>query len=120
MIRAFEMTGESTTVTVVSDRAHHPPWGLDGGNPGGKAQLFFYKRSGARGVPLPIKMTRILKPHEVIEIRTAGGGGYGPPARRDASRLDADLKNGLLSQKYLNENYPQVKTGKRKAGKTSR
>ncbi len=120
LIRAFEMTGESTTVTVVSDRARHPPWGLKRGNPGANAQLFLYERPRTKGRPLPIKMTRILKPHEVIEIRTAGGGGYGLPDKRDVRRIESDSNNGFLSKTYLAENYPKARGGKKISWQSSK
>ena len=115
LIRAFEMTGDSTTVTIVSDRARHAPWGLNRGQSGANAQLFLYEKPGKKGKLLPIKMTRILKPHEVIEIRTAGGGGYGNPGKRVASRMDLDLKNELLSTKYIAKNYRSAKSIRNKS-----
>jgi N-methylhydantoinase B len=114
LIRSFEMTGESTTVTIVSDRAIHPPWGLSRGNSGANAQLFLYEKPGAKGKLMPIKMTRLLKTHEVIEIRTAGGGGYGAPAKRPESKITADFRNELLSKRYLVENYPKVRANAKK------
>ena len=41
--------------------------------------------------------TVILNKGQVIELRSAGGGGYGDPRTRDAGLLAADIKNGLIS-----------------------
>ena len=108
LIRSFEMTGDSTTVTIVSDRSRHPPWGLAHGQHGERVQVFLYEKRGKKGKELPVKVTQILGPNEVIEIRTAGGGGYGNPRKREEARIDLDLKNGILSRKYLADNYPKV------------
>lgn len=110
LVRAYEMTGESTTVTIVSDRERHPPWGLRRGRSGGSTQLFLHE--GKKRKLLSTKMTRNFEMREVIEIRTAGGGGYGDPKKRGRSRLDPDRKNGLLSGKYIAENYTAA--GKRR------
>jgi len=108
LIRSFEITGDSTTVTIVSDRSRHPPWGLAHGQHGERVQVFLYEKRGKKGKELPVKVTQILGPNEVIEIRTAGGGGYGNPRKREEAPIDSDLKNGILSRKYLVLNYPKV------------
>ena len=34
-----------------------------------------------------------------IELRTPGGGGFGPPAKRSAQQAEADRLNGYVSGK---------------------
>ena len=41
--------------------------------------------------------TVVLNRGEVIELRSAGGGGYGRPKDRDRNKLREDIENGLIS-----------------------
>lgn len=103
LVRAFQMLGQSTTVTVLSDREKHEPWGLFGGKTGRGTQVIL--RHGRREKRVPTKCSLALERQDVIEIRTAGGGGYGPPKKRDHSRIREDVENGVLTRAYVKRNY---------------
>ncbi len=62
------------------------PWGLFGGLPGGKAAVLL--RGGAD--PLD-HGSGGLRAGEIIEVVTAGSGGYGPPADRDPAAVRQDV-----------------------------
>ena len=51
-----------------------PPWGLNGGHPGGRGAFRF----GNRVEPF-VRGSGRLRPGETVEIITPGAGGYGPP-----------------------------------------
>ena len=55
------------------------PWGLDGGEPGGKAAVTL--RDGA--LPFDSRPWRTACAGEIIDIVIAGAGGHGPPEQRD-------------------------------------
>ena len=101
--RSFLMLGESTTVTVLSDRASFAPWGLLGGKPGGKTEVIM--RRGGKECKLPSKCSIELQRNDLVEIRTAGGGGYGLPKKRDRSRIRIDTENGILTREYVKRFY---------------
>jgi N-methylhydantoinase B len=101
VIRAFRAC-DDCTLTVLSERGRHEPWGLSGGKGGSKTRVLHIttRRSGQREVKeIPIKATIQLRRGEVIEIHTAGGGGYGPPRSREKSRLLSDVENQIVSKK---------------------
>jgi N-methylhydantoinase B/oxoprolinase/acetone carboxylase alpha subunit len=50
-----------------------------------------------------------------IEVNTPGGGGYGPPAKRDADRVARDVRRGYLSATQARAEY-----GHRMEAKTHR
>jgi N-methylhydantoinase B len=113
IVRAYEMLGEST-FTVVSERLRHKPWGLRGGGDGARARIIL-KKAKARGTKtVPGKVTLTLGRHDIVEIRTAGGGGYLPPKLRKLPMIFEDLKNGIITRSYGREYYPQafVRTGR--------
>jgi N-methylhydantoinase B len=83
IIRSYEARTEGVTVTVLADRGRNRPRGLFGGGAGALTTLTLLKGSDrkARRILLPVKKTMILRKGEIIELRTAGGGGYGKPEK---------------------------------------
>jgi N-methylhydantoinase B len=68
------------------------PWGLFGGLPGGKADVVL------RGGALPFDHgSGALRQGEIIEVVTAGSGGYGPPEERDVDAVGRDAAEGRSS-----------------------
>jgi N-methylhydantoinase B len=50
---------------------------------------------------------RVLIPEGgIVEIRDAGGGGYGNPERRLIGNVQADIDAGLISVQFAEKNYP--------------
>jgi N-methylhydantoinase B len=72
LIREYQFLAP-TQVTLLTERRHHRPWGLNGGLPGlaGENRL--------NGVQLPAKVTLTAQAGERLEISTPGGGGWGLP-----------------------------------------
>jgi N-methylhydantoinase B len=103
LVRAYEALDDGITFTVLAERERHVPWGLDGGRPGGQTEVVL-KRAGARNL-VGSKATLKLRRGDVVEVRTAGGGGFGGPGRREASRLKTDLISGLLTAEKARLDY---------------
>jgi len=74
IIRAFTVLKPST-LTIISDRFRHPPWGLHGGCSGKPGRVFIRRRN--RKINLGSKSTVSLEPGDIVVIMTPGGGGYG-------------------------------------------
>jgi N-methylhydantoinase B len=74
------------TVSMMTDRIDHPPLGRDGGLPGSPNVV--RKDDGSAVDP---KARTPLLPGETLQIRTAGGGGYGPPSERTRAAVEHDL-----------------------------
>lgn len=85
----IELRSQSPAVlSMMTDRVTHPPLGRHGGLPAAPNVL---ERS--TGGIVPAKGRTELKPGELLTMRTPGGGGFGPPDRRDPElrRRDADF-----------------------------
>ena len=100
--REIELLADAT-VTILSERRRHAPWGLAGGGPGAAGENRYDPadaRAGGASVPAPAP-GRAARPHTVlpgkttfaahagdrIGIATPGGGGYGTERlSRTASR----------------------------------
>jgi N-methylhydantoinase B len=89
----FELLAQHPcTVSVMTDRVHHPPQGRLGGMPGAANAV-----SKADGTPVDPKARSELRPGEILRVRTAGGGGFGPPSERDPALLALDLEYGYVT-----------------------
>ncbi|GJQ60626.1 MAG: N-methylhydantoinase B [Candidatus Scalindua sp.] len=74
IVRDFEFLGDAT-VTILSERRRHQPYGLQGGEGGQVGENVFISQGKKR--LLPSKATVMAKRGDVLSIRTPGGGGYG-------------------------------------------
>jgi N-methylhydantoinase B len=74
LVREFEFLGPAS-VTLLTERRTHAPWGLAGGEPGqpGNNRL--------NGEPVPGKVNLNVKSGDILTIETPGGGGYGKVTR---------------------------------------
>jgi N-methylhydantoinase B len=86
---------------TAGDGIRHPAYGILGGRDGLPHR---YRMKAGRTVrTLKTKEVGIpIPPGAVFDIESAGGGGYGPPARRDKSARAADVKNGFVTKRPRN------------------
>ncbi len=105
IIRSYQALTDDITVTVLADRGRNRPQGLFGGGPAAQTIVTLYKKTKGKTlkVALSVKTTVVLGQGDIIEIRTAGGGGYGIPEKREKSRVKEDLENGIISPSFARE-----------------
>jgi len=96
IVREITLLGDEAVITLGTERRQFPPWGLDGGRPGGPSDSYIVLPDG-RKEQLPTKATRTLKAGTRLVLKTAGGGGYGPPTARDEQRVLEDVNEGRIS-----------------------
>jgi len=99
IIRSYQALTDNIIVTVLADRGRNRPRGLFGGGPGARTEVNLYKRARGRTqkMRVPVKVTLVLQKGDVIEIRTAGGGGYGKPEKREGARIQEDIQQGIIT-----------------------
>jgi N-methylhydantoinase B len=102
----FHMT-EDQWMTSVVERTQNAPWGLNGGGEARPNHVVVKRPDGsatnygkATRVPIPKGTT--------IELRTGGGGGYGPASARDPKAVQSDLENGYITEGYARRHYPHA------------
>src|SRR5216683_29483 len=100
IVRSYQSLSDDITVTILSERKRNKPQGLYGGGPGARTEVTLYRmaKRNTRKIKLPVKVTVLLQKGDAIEIKTAGGGGYGKPESRDKSRVRDDIRNGIISR----------------------
>jgi len=87
------------TVAVQAGRFRYPPEGLFGGEPGSGAR---FERNREPADPSGLTF---CTPGDVIEFRSAGGGGYGNPLERDPELVESDVASGYVSIARAREDY---------------
>lgn len=83
------------TIIYRGDRSKVAPKGLQGGADGAPSRLLLAPGT-AQERQLPSACRAQLEADSVLELCSAGGGGFGPIAERDRERLQSDLANGYI------------------------
>ena len=103
LIRSFEALRDGTTFTVLSERGRRRPWGLDGGRDGSATSVLLFSKG--RKTEVPVKSTLTLAEADVVEVMTAGGGGWGEPKARQRQAVAKDVANGVLTEERAGVDY---------------
>jgi N-methylhydantoinase B len=92
--RSFTAQAE-IQVALLGERRKLRPWGYNGGLQGDGSEYLIHKSDGTY-LTLKAKGSTLLNPMETLIIRTAGGGGYGDPRKRNSKLRAQDLDNGYV------------------------
>ncbi|HYC11709.1 MAG TPA: hydantoinase B/oxoprolinase family protein [Nitrososphaerales archaeon] len=95
LLRRYRVLAAGTTFTILAEREMKAPWGLLKGGPGKSTEVVLSR--GGKEARVPSKTTLLLGRGDEVEIRTAGGGGYGSPLSRERSSIQQDVTNGLVT-----------------------
>ena len=85
---------ESLVVSFLAERTRKEAAapGIAGGEPGAPGQVMI------DNAPVDPKRQHVIQPGTRIELRTPGGGGYGPPAERTPEAREADRLDGYTAR----------------------
>jgi N-methylhydantoinase B len=101
--RTYRILAPEALLQMRTDRLAFQPYGLQGGEPGGRTRNFI-ERDGARE-PLPGKITMTVARDTVIVHEQAGGGGFGDPATRDPALVVEDVRDGKITAAYARRHH---------------
>lgn len=89
----------ATRATFLGDRARHAPFGVNGGGDGSMFEIEVHAGDQVHGGPGVSRLSAVpLQPGDVVEWRSPGGGGYGPPEERDPAAVASDLADGIVTE----------------------
>jgi N-methylhydantoinase B len=98
---------EDSWLTSTVERQRSTPWGLAGGGEARPNSVLLVLPDGTRQALG--KETRVRVPKGArVELRTGGGGGYGPAAERDRGAVRDDLRKGYVTEEHARRFYPHA------------
>jgi N-methylhydantoinase B len=101
--RSYRILAPEALLQMRTDRVAFAPYGLAGGEPGGRSQNFL--EFGNRREPLPGKVTMTVPQGALIVHEQAGAGGFGDPKARDPALVWEDLADGKISEDFARRYY---------------
>jgi N-methylhydantoinase B len=101
----YRVRADGCFLTCAYTRHIHPPWPLEGGNPGAPNAVEVIRADGSSTGPFAVVTGLEVNEGDVIRIRTGSGGGWGDPRRRPPERVEDDLRNGYVSPERAAEVY---------------
>jgi N-methylhydantoinase B len=75
--KVYEILKDDVLFCSNGDRCDHPPFGVNGGEPGSRS-AFRILRNGA-AIELGAQNTVMTRKGDVVVVETCGGGGWGTP-----------------------------------------
>ncbi len=103
MQREYELL-ENATVIRRFNKTRFPPKGLAGGEDGQRAR-FIVRVGTEQEYETPASARVEMKAGERFLLQSAGGGGYGDPAKRDSAALARDVAEGYVSPDAVKKEY---------------
>jgi N-methylhydantoinase B len=101
--RTYRILAPEALLQMRTDRVIFEPYGLAGGEPGGRSRNFI--ETGNSREPLPGKVTMTVPHNAVIIHEQAGAGGFGPAMARDPKLVLEDLLDGKISEAYAQRHH---------------
>lgn len=107
-LREYRLRGERAVLTIRSDRRVHPPYGLSGGDPGGRSANTLVSDGAEHALPGMPTAAVGLRRGDVYRHVSAGGGGVGPALERDPARVLEDVLDGKVTPEAARDRYGVV------------
>lgn len=103
IIRSIRITDKSRGTMLMAastERFKRHPWGLEGGGVGGTSSMKIM-RAGKVISSIAKPRNVVLEAGDIVELVTAGAGGYGPVSERDVDAIASDYREGKIDDKWL-------------------
>lgn len=92
----YRVTSDEAFLTFSATRTRSRPWGAAGGHEGSHNEAVILRADGSRERHTMVTGLRVAR-GETIRVKTATGGGYGPPAEREPAAVARDLRNAFIT-----------------------
>jgi N-methylhydantoinase B/oxoprolinase/acetone carboxylase alpha subunit len=95
LVREYEVLEGDVSFSHRGERHFSAASGIHGGGEGASARSMIRRADGREEI-IPSKIATMLYPGDRVTVETAGGGGYGDPARRASQLAEADIADGKI------------------------
>ena len=92
------------------DAIDNPPWGTNGGMQAGVGRCVVNPGRPDERVLAPLSDGNVIRRGDGIRLETGGGGGWGHPFDREATRVLADVRGGFVGRESAERDYGVVLT----------
>jgi N-methylhydantoinase B len=89
---------EPGVIAIHDDRWFTRPWGVNGGNPGGRARKVLERADGEKITVGNKREDIAVAAGDKLHFITWGGGGWGDPLMRDAALVAEEVAQGLVTE----------------------
>ena len=106
-IRVKKLNDDNSTIEagLFPNGVLNPPNGLLGGRAGSVAGAFLSRHSDTikdLGIGTLVELSNY---NDFVELRIAGGAGFGDPLLRDKVQIINDIEQGYISEEYAKKEY---------------
>ena len=105
--RHLRFKTNNATLQIRSDRRDHPPYGLQGGEPGAPSLVSITRADGTDEACRAKFLTTVFN-GDLLKVRLAGGGGHGSARLRDPAAVLEDVREGKMSVEHALAAYGVV------------
>jgi N-methylhydantoinase B len=107
LVREYRYLADAGSLQIRADRVRFAPYGLFGGEPGGKGKN--QMNAAGKNIPLAAKVKKVpLAKGDTVRHELAGGGGYGWSFERDTELVLEDVLNDKVSLAAARKEYGVV------------
>ncbi|MDX6398385.1 MAG: N-methylhydantoinase [Gaiellaceae bacterium] len=98
---------EDVYCTAIIERTKREPLGLFGGDSARANRMGVRDPEGGELAITKVTALPIVK-GSIFQVRTGGGGGYGPAAERSPEQVARDVREGFISEEQARADYPHA------------
>lgn len=102
--RSWKLLSPSATLSILAERTKISPWGLFGGKAGAVGEYTIQRKNGSIE-KMRSKCTVKMTQHDLLIVKTPGGGGYGDPLNREPVKVLLDVLDEKVSIKAAHNDY---------------
>ena len=108
VVTEFIIGGDDTQVVTFGDGDVEPALGAHGGGPGTLNKIWLRYPDGRQYVCTTKDLVRGVPRGTLYHQDAGGGGGYGEPKQRRASKVAMEVRNEIISRQAAREEYGVV------------
>jgi N-methylhydantoinase B len=103
-VKDYRINNSNASFTSSMGRSLYPCWGINGGGKG-TPNYFMIEKTGQSPRRLRKIAAEAMQMHDLISLRTGGGGGFGNPFERDTQSVLRDVIDGYVTPEQAKADY---------------